>query len=195
MSIKKRVKRMIESKHMLTSIGIASFLESTVVPIPLETILIPLMQAKREKIWQIAAVTTIGCILGAILGYAIGYFLFDALRDLVMTYITNEEQFSRFEDSMDRNGFWFVFSTGVTPVPLQIAMLAAGVTGYSLTLYLVAVTISRSIRYFGLALLVKIFGNKTEKIVRKYKWQAIAVATATIVVIVAVKIWLSSNGN
>ena len=173
MSIVKRINKMIHSKHMLSGIGIASFLESTVVPIPLETLLVPLMQARREKLWLIAAITTLGCVIGAVVGYFIGYFLFDLLRDAIMTYVTTEQEFEAFQAQMDKNGFWFIFSTGVTPLPLQIAMLAAGLSSYSFALYMLAVTSSRIVRYFSLAILVYFFGNKTERIVRRYKWQVI----------------------
>ncbi|MFC3122555.1 YqaA family protein [Agaribacter flavus] len=178
---------MIASKHMLTSIGVASFLESTIVPIPLEALLIPLMQARREKLWLIAAVTTLGCVLGALLGYAVGYFLFDALRDFIFTELTTEAQFSKFQAMMKQDGFWFIFSTGVTPIPLQIAMLTAGVTAYSLFFYMLAVTTSRCIRYFGLALLIKCFGNQTENIIRKYKWRAVSIGILIIAAIITLK--------
>lgn len=174
---------------MLSGICLASFLESTVVPIPLETLLVPLMQARREKLWQIAAVTTIGCMLGALVGYAIGYFLFDALRDLIVSYWVSESQIDSFTTAMQRDGFWFIFSTGVTPLPLQVAMLAAGISQYSLALYLLAVVTSRTIRYFGLAVLVYFFGNKTEKLVRKYKWQAGAIGIIVIIGFIGYRIW------
>ena len=189
MSIKERARKLINSKRMLTGIGVASFLESTIVPIPLETLLIPLMQARREKLWLIALITTLGCMLGAVFGYFIGYYLFELLREPVMTYITNEEQFARFEEQMANHGFWFVFSTGVTPIPLQVAMLVAGVTSYSLFLYMLAITTSRTIRYFGLAVLVYFFGNQTEKIVKRYKWQVGIGAGFVIAGIIAYKIW------
>lgn len=188
MSIKDRAKKLIHSKYMLRSIALASFLESTVVPIPLETLLVPLMQARREKLWLIAVVTTLGCMLGALLGYAFGYFLFDLLREPILTHIASEQQFEAFQAQIQEHGFWFIFSTGVTPVPLQIAMLVAGVTGYSLALYMIAVTSSRVIRYFGLAVLVYLFGNRTEKIIKRYKWQSIVVAVILITAIVAYKV-------
>lgn len=77
--IKQRVKKLIHSKHMLAGIGLASFLESTIVPIPLEALLIPLMQKGREQLWLIATIITLGCLIGALVGYSIGYFLFDIL--------------------------------------------------------------------------------------------------------------------
>ena len=188
MSIKKRVKRMIKSKHMLSSIGIASFLESTLIPIPLETILLPLMQARRDKLFLIASVTTMGCVIGSVFGYALGYFLFDLIRDWVMQHLTNEAQFADFKGNINSNGFLFVFSTGVTPIPLQIAMLVAGVTGYSFGLYVLAVSLSRCIRYFGLAWLVYVFGNQSEVLFRRYKWQVAGVLFVVILSIISMKI-------
>lgn len=190
--IKKRAKKLIYSKKMLTGIGIASFLESTIVPIPLETLLVPLMQSRREKLWLIAGITTLGCLLGALVGYGIGYFVFDQLQGLITQYVASQAQIDKFEESMRINGFWFIFSTGVTPVPLQIAMIAAGLSKYSLFLYMLAVATSRVIRYFGLAILVYYFGDKTEKLIRKYKWQAALVGTIAVLTIIAFNIWLSN---
>ena len=63
---KNKTKQFIESKNMYLVLVIASFLESIIVPIPLEAVLIPLMQAKREKIWLLATLATLGCILSLI---------------------------------------------------------------------------------------------------------------------------------
>ncbi|WP_395338796.1 YqaA family protein [Ningiella sp. W23] len=189
--IKKRFKKMVRSKYMLSSVGIASFLESTVVPIPLETLLIPLMQARRDKIWLIALITLLGCVAGALCGYFIGMFLFEALREPIMNYITSESQFEALTQQIHDHGFWFVFSTGVTPIPLQVAMIVAGVSQYSVTLYMIAVVTSRTIRYLGLALLVYFFGNKTEKIIRRYKWQTMGVVCIALIAIVSYKIFVA----
>lgn len=171
---------------MLTGIGTASFLESTIVPIPLEALLVPLMQKRRDKLWLIASITTFGCILGALAGYTVGYFIFDLSREFIMLHITSESQFAKFEDAMATNGFWFVFSTGVTPVPLQIATLAAGVSQYSLVLFTIAVAMSRVVRYFGIAIIVYYFGDKTEKLIKQYKWQ---VSLGCCAVIIGILFW------
>lgn len=192
MSVKEKVKKLIHSKNMLGGIGLASFLESTIVPIPLEALLVPLMQKRREKLWLIATITTLGCMLGALAGYAIGYFLFDLMRDLIMQYITTEEQFSSFKNTMEKQGFWFIFSTGITPVPLQLAMLAAGVSQYSLMLYMLAVSSSRVIRYFGLAILVYYFGNKTERLIAKYKWRTVFLCITAVLLFLGIRFWSGS---
>jgi membrane protein YqaA with SNARE-associated domain len=188
--VKKRAIRLIHSKNMLAGIGIASFLESTIVPIPLEALLVPLMQSRREKLWLIASVTTLGCLLGALLGYAIGFFVFEQMQDLIVKYIASQAQIAEFQAIIESNGFWFVFSTGVTPLPLQVATLAAGLSQYSLILFMLAVTSSRIIRYFSLAILVYYFGDKTEKLVRQYKWQTVALGITLVLIILATSIWL-----
>jgi|TARA_B110000211_G_scaffold230930_1_gene291499 membrane protein YqaA with SNARE-associated domain len=178
--LKKKTRQFIDSKHMLSGITTASFLESTIVPIPLEAVLVPLMQARREKLWLIALMATLGCIIGALFGYALGYFLFDAVGDWIISTFSNPEQFEIIKQKMQKQGFWFVLTLGVVPIPFQIAMLAAGATKYSLSLFLIAATIARAIRYFGLAILVYYAGDKAEHMLRKHKVKTIIVLTTLV---------------
>lgn len=186
MSLKKNVKQktrnFIDSKHMLSGITVASFLESTIVPIPLEAVMVPLMQARREKLWLIALMATIGCIIGAIFGYAMGYYLFDLIGDWVINSFSSPEQFETVKEKMQAQGFWFVMTLGIVPIPFQIAMLAAGATKYSLAMFLLATTVARSIRYFGLALVVYYAGDQAEKVIKKHKTKALIGVTAAVLI-------------
>ena len=186
--LKQKTRQFIDSKHMLKSITVASFLESTIVPIPLEAVLVPLMQARREKLWLIALMATIGCIVGAIFGYALGYYLFDVVGDWVINTFSNPEQFEQVKQKMQAQGFWFVLTLGIVPIPFQIAMLAAGATKYSILLFLLATVIARSIRYFALAAVVYYAGNQAERIIQKHKTKALV----AISVLVLLLWWLST---
>ena len=186
--LKQKTRQFIDSKHMLKSITVASFLESTIVPIPLEAVLIPLMQARREKLWLIALMATIGCIIGAIFGYALGYYLFDVVGDWVINTFSNPEQFEQVKQNMQAQGFWFVLTLGIVPIPFQIAMLAAGATKFSIFLFLLATVIARSIRYFALAAVVYYAGNQAERIIQKHKTKALV----AISVLVLLLWWLST---
>ncbi|MEO2278932.1 YqaA family protein [Pseudoalteromonas pernae] len=188
MSVKQRIvqktKKWIHSKHMLKSITFASFLESTIVPVPLEALLVPLMQARRDKIWLIALFATLGCMLGALFGYALGYYLFDMFGQWIISTFSSPEQFQEIKLQMQEKGFWFVLTLGIVPIPFQMAMLAAGATHYSLTLFILATAIARAIRYFGLAVLVYFAGNRAEQLIRKHKVKAMVVIS-----VVAVGLW------
>ncbi|MDQ8203836.1 VTT domain-containing protein [Pelagicoccus sp. SDUM812003] len=176
------LKRLIESDRMLWGVGLASFLESTVLPIPLETILFPLMQARRDRMLLISLVVLLGCLLGATAGYAVGYFLFDAVGQWIVDRFSSEEQFDTVMQRMDESGFAFVFSVGVTPLPFQIAMLAAGATKLSFVTFITAAALSRGLRYFGLALLVFWLGDRAESLYRRYQIP-VAVGLALVVVV------------
>lgn len=187
-NVKQKTRNFIDSKHMLSGITVASFLESTIVPIPLEAVMVPLMQARREKLWLIALMATIGCIIGAVFGYAMGYYLFDLIGDWVINSFSSTEQFETVKQKMQEQGFWFVMTLGIVPIPFQIAMLAAGATKYSLALFLLATTIARALRYFGLALVVYYAGDRAEKVIKKHKTKALIGITA----VVLIAWWLST---
>ena len=186
--VKDKTKKLIDSKHMLKGITLASFLESTIVPIPLEAVMVPLMQARRESLWKVALMATIGCIIGAIFGYALGYYLFDMIGQWLIDTFFSQDQFENVKQNMQSQGFWFVMTLGIAPIPFQVAMLAAGATKFSLPLFLLATVIARAIRYFGLAVVVYYAGDKAEQLIKRYKIKAVIAIT-----LVVLLLWWLSN--
>ncbi|MES1924207.1 VTT domain-containing protein [Salinisphaera sp. T31B1] len=153
-------RRLNDSRHGLWLIGVASFAETLIVPIPIELVLVPYMLANRRRVWLIAASTTAGCLLGALVGYGFGALLFNSLGQWLIEAFNWQAPYQHFSAQFDAHGFWAIVSIGVTPVPFQIAMLVAGVAGYPLVLFVLASGIARGVRYFGLALLVVLFGQR-----------------------------------
>lgn len=180
--LKRKTKDLIESENILGGIFTASLLESTIVPIPLEALLIPLLQKRRDQLWQIALMATLGCITGALLGYAFGYFTFELLRDWLVENWISEQRLDTVMQKMNTEGFWFIMTLGVAPIPFQIAMLSAGATSFSLSLFLLATGLSRAIRYFGIAIVVYIAGDKAEQLVKKYRFVAVGLITLMLLI-------------
>ena len=181
--IKKQVVRLIYSRHAFWGLGIASFLESILIPIPLEAVLIPLMQARRNQIFLLGTVALLGCLAGATVGYFVGYYVFDAVGQQLVEMISTPEQFEHVRIRMEKDGFWFILSVGVIPIPFQIAMLAAGATSYSFFLFILASALSRALRYYGLGLLVLIAGNRAQAIFERHKMSAAIVITIMVIVL------------
>ncbi|AEB00173.1 alkaline phosphatase [Alteromonas mediterranea] len=186
--VKHKTKKLIDSKHMLKGITLASFLESTIVPIPLEAVMVPLMQARRESLWKIAFMATLGCVIGAVFGYALGYYLFDMVGEWLINTFFSQDQFDNVKQQMQNQGFWFVMTLGIAPIPFQVAMLAAGATKFSLPLFLLATVIARAIRYFGLAIVVYYAGDKAEQLIKRYKMKAVVAITLAVIFL-----WWLSN--
>ena len=181
--------RLARSKRGLLGIFVASFAESTVVPVPFETIMVPMLLANREKIWLIATVTTLGCLLGALAGYAVGYFAFETVGRWLLELLNATEQFESFQSEFDQHGFWIIFSVGIFPIPFQVATVGSGLAAYPLVPFLVAATLARSLRYYGLALLVMLFGERVATFIKRHQtktkiafWVLLAIAAAATVV-------------
>ncbi|WP_411358374.1 YqaA family protein [Pseudidiomarina salilacus] len=152
--------RILESNHLLWMIFVASLLESIIIPIPLELVLIPLLIHERERWFAIATATLAGCLVGATIGYNLGLFFFDTGGQWLIDYFGYQQAFSEFTADFKENGFATLLLVGITPIPFQVGMLAAGSTEYPYLLFLAAAFIARGVRYYGLALLVYWLGER-----------------------------------
>lgn len=147
------------SPHALWLLFGASVLETLLVPIPIEVILIPWMLCHPERKWTIAGVALAGNLTAASLGYLLGVSVMEQWGDRLVGLFGSQEAFEAFRSTLRQEGFMAVATLGVTPVPFQIAMLAAGASGYPYPLFLLAAMLGRGVRYFGLALLVALAGD------------------------------------
>lgn len=175
--------RLNASRSGLALITLASFLESIIVPIPLEAVLVPFMLANRQRVWLIATLVTLGCLAGALIGYAVGYFVFDTAGSWLIETVGWGEQMERFRSMFNQYGFWAVIAVGVIPIPFQVAMLAAGAAGYPLPMFLLASGIARGIRYYGLAVLVLLFGRQAMRLWERHKLRASLIAVVVLVLL------------
>lgn len=192
MDLRRHLKRLITSERVLGGTFFASLAESTLVPIPLEAVLIPAMQANRPCLWRLAGAALAGCLVGALLGYAAGYWLFDLFGRQLVAWVGDPEQFEAALKQIRNHGFWFVLSVGITPIPFQIAMLAAGAIHYALPGYLAATVIACGIRYYGLALGVWKFGDQAQALFERHRRATLA--TLTVAVIAAWGLAITSGG-
>lgn len=147
----------------------ASFAETIIVPIPIEVVLLPFMIARKRQVWWIAATVTAGCLLAAVLGYGVGYYFLGSLGQWLIDTLGAGEDYQRFQDIFTEQGFLAIVAVGVTPIPFQIAMLVAGAAKYPLPLFVLAATLARGIRYFGLALLVVLVGDQAQDFWKRHK--------------------------
>ncbi|MES1930106.1 hypothetical protein SADO_12663 [Salinisphaera dokdonensis CL-ES53] len=175
--------RLLDSPHGLAWLGVLSALETIILPIPIELIMVPYMLARPRRLWLIAGVTLLGCVVGSLIGYTVGFFLFDSIGQPLLEWMNAQDAYDSFEKKFDDNGFLAILAIGVTPVPFQVALLAAGIAGYSMPLFLAAVGIARGLRYFGLALLVWLVGERALALWRRH---AVATGFAVLLIIGAI---------
>lgn len=169
------------SSHMLWFLAVVSFLETLVVPIPIEVVLIPLMAVNRDRIWRLATVTTLGCLAGALVGYGVGMGLYQSVGTWFIETMGMQAGYHSFQTAFDQHGFVAIVALGILPIPFQIAMITAGASGYPVYLFVLAALLARGVRYFGLAWLIWRFGKRAEDIWRRHALAASLVAAGVLI--------------
>ncbi|HEX5319053.1 MAG TPA: YqaA family protein [Stellaceae bacterium] len=135
-----------------------SFAESSFFPLPPDIILIPMMLAKPRAAWRLAALCMVASVLGGMVGYAIGYFLFDAIGRPILEFYQAMGRYDALKEAFDRWGVWIIILKGMTPIPYKLVTIASGVAHFDLIAFIGASIVSRSLRFFLLALILWQFG-------------------------------------
>ena len=144
-----------------------SFAESSFFPVPPDIMLAPMALAKRHKAWFYATVTTLASVLGGVLGYLIGMLAFDSVEPWIQE-LGYAETYLNARDWFDQWGVWVVFLAGFTPIPYKIFTISAGVAGMAFVPFVLASLIGRGARFFLLAGLIYLAGEKMERLLRQY---------------------------
>lgn len=165
----RRLIRFSRSGAGVGTLALASFLETTVFPLMIEIVAIPMMLAHRKRIPQFITIVWMGTILGAAVTYWLGYYLFGSLGEWFIHTFHYQAEYASFHKLFDEYGFWAIVVVGVLPLPFHIAMLTAGAAGYNYAWYLLAVMLSRTVRYSLLGLILYFYGYHVRAWQRKQR--------------------------
>ena len=149
-----------EHKYSSWILSIVSFSESSFFPIPPDVLLIPMIIAKRTKAWTYALICTLSSVLGGIAGYAIGFFLFNSIGILIVEFYHLSNSFNSFENYYKEYGILIVLGAGFTPFPFKFITIASGVFSLNIFLFILTAFVARGLRFYLLASLLFIFGEK-----------------------------------
>lgn len=172
-----------QSKYSTYILFIVAFTESSFFVIPPDVLLIPMAFVRPSKALFYALLTTVGSVLGGVLGYALGYFVFDAIGQHIISYLGYQDKFLYFENLYNHYGIVITFIAGFSPIPYKIATLSAGFLKANLVSFIVVSIISRGLRFFLLAILIKYYHNKGKDIITKYFSTIVLIISVTILII------------
>lgn len=157
-----------EHKYSSWILSIVSFAESSFFPIPPDILLIPMIIAKRVKAWTYAFICTLSSVLGGVAGYAIGYFFYNSIGVFIVDTYHLSNSFSVFENYYNEYGMLIVLGAGFTPFPFKFITIASGVFNLNIFLFIITAIIARGLRFYLLAGLLFIFGEKIKILIDKY---------------------------
>lgn len=137
---------------------VVSFIESSVFPIPPDVLMVPMVLAAPHRAWRIAAVCTIASVLGGLAGYLLGWGAFETVGRPVLEFYGKMDYFDEFQARFEEWGAWIVFGAGVTPFPYKVITIASGTVALDLVVFTIASVLSRGLRFFLVAGMLKYFG-------------------------------------
>ena len=165
-------------KNSTYSITFLSLSESIFFPIPPDVLLIPLCLGNRNKALYFAFLCSISSIVGGIIGYFVGKSLwwsipgieYSAIANIFFDYVPGltDESFNHIKSLYDTWDFWIVFTAGFTPIPFKLITISSGTFNINFMMFVIASITSRSARFFLLAILIRIFGERIRFFIDKY---------------------------
>lgn len=143
-----------------------SFAEASFFPIPPDVMLAPMILSRPDRAYRYAAVCSIASLLGGLLGYAIGVFLEPVAIRILETFGHGMDM-AVYQSWFADNGFLVILGKGLTPIPFKLVTVAAGLAKFNLGLFVLAVAITRSGRFFLEAWILKTWGPAMLEVVEK----------------------------
>jgi membrane protein YqaA with SNARE-associated domain len=155
-----------------------AFAESAFFPIPPDTLLAPMILAKRERAWRYAFICTAGSVIGGCLGWAIGYGL-EPVGRWLLAISGHPGSEAALRAAFARWGVGVILLQGLLPVPYKLVTITCGLAHFPLWELVAASCVTRSVRFFGVTWLVRRFGPALLPVVER----RLAVAAGALVAV------------
>lgn len=164
--------------------------ESSFFPIPPDPLLMALAMSRPERSMWYALVCSACSVVGGMLGYLIGWQLWHLVSDFFFTHVPGftHEVFNLVAQKYNDNAFLAVFTAAFTPIPYKVFTIAGGVFQINFIEFLAASMVGRSMRFFLVAGLIRVFGAAIkEKIDRYFDWFALGFTVLLILGFIVIK--------
>ena len=178
-------------------LGIISFIESFIFPIPPDVLIIPMTIAKKNDWVKIAFVATTGSVLGALLGYLIGFVFFNEIGIKIFE-LYGVDNTSFLKEKFSSEGGVIAWMTllaiaGFTPVPFKLLTITSGFVGFNIFYFLIVSAITRGTRFFLISFLIGKFGSAMKEIIEK-KLIKVSIVISIIIIAVAFLVYKFLKG-
>lgn len=134
---------------------VAALLEATFLPVPMETISIPVYLLNNKKALFYVALLIIFSSIGSIIGYFMGKYL----GAPVISKMIKEEHLEKIEKFYNKNAVLALLSSAFTPIPYEAYTLSAGLFKIDFKKYIICAIVSRIIRHLPQAIIIYYWGK------------------------------------
>jgi membrane protein YqaA with SNARE-associated domain len=148
------------SRHAPTAMGVVSFVESSVFPIPADVLFIPMVLARPDRAWRYALIATVTSVLGGVFGWLIGHFAFDLIAAPLLEFYHKTAAFEALKAKTgDVAILVMLVTSGLSHIPpMKVVTILSGVVSFDLKWFIVSAIVARGGRFYLLAYLLKTYG-------------------------------------
>lgn len=175
-----------ESDWAVVVLAVGSFLESTISPVPIDPLLIPMGVLQPNFAIFFAIVALIASVLGALVGYWIG----KRFGSPALALFVSESKIYKSELMFKKYGMWAILVAAVTPIPYKVFTILGGALNLPLKTFIWASIVGRGIRFLSLGVLIFIFGEEIQIFVED-QFKSLSIAFGLGVVAIAIVVWIS----
>lgn len=145
-------------------LGLLAFFESSFFPLPVETMLVPMVLARPLRWWRFAVLSTIASFVGGLWGYALGHYGAGAIEP-VLAKLGYGPAFEGVLDMFERWGFFAVLVAGFSPLRFKLFTIGAGLLSVGIVPFAIVSIIGRGLRFVIVAWTVARLGPRFANVV------------------------------
>lgn len=176
------------SPHAAWALGVISFVESSVFPVPTEVLFVPMCLARPDRALRYAVIAATLSVLGGIFGWCIGYYAFDLIARPVLNFYNGMAAFEALKAKTGTGTILVMLLTsGLAHLPpMKVVTILSGALAFNLPLFILAAVVARAGKFLALGWALKTYGPAIADVIHR------RLATVALVVIVGgAALWLA----
>jgi len=153
----------VRSPHAAAALGVISFVESSVFPIPADVLFIPMCAARPDRAMRLAGLATVTSVLGGIFGWLIGHYAFAYVATPILEFYGKLGAFDVLR-AQAAGSVWIILVLLVTSglahlPPMKVVTILSGLIGFNLVLFVLSAIVARGARFYALGWLLQRYGT------------------------------------
>ena len=141
-------------------------LESIIIPIPADPLLVATVLARPNRWRQLAFGCTMASVIGGVGGWALGAFFSPYLNDWLAVLperLAAPSAFAAVETGFEEFGIFLVFLGAFSPLPYKVIAVSAGLGGFGILPFIMISLLGRGLRFTIIAGIAK--NNRNPKVI------------------------------
>ena len=178
------------SRYAEPAMGVVSFVESSVFPIPADVLFIPMCLSRPDRVWRYALIATITSVLGGVFGWLIGHYAFDLLARPALEFYGKLAAFETLKaQTGDLAILVMLITSGLSHLPpMKVVTILSGVVSFDLKWFILSAIVARGGRFYLLAYLLQRYGAQMAGFIER----RLALIVGGVVVVAGL-IWLATR--